>query len=63
MEGTFHAIIYFITFGYGWPLHYDEGGINHNKRGVKRGGDGNMGSWCLSLYLLDIYEKFVCQVL
>lgn len=64
MEGTFHAIIQFITFGfgYGWPLHQEEGGINHNKRGVKGGGgDGDMGSWCLSLYVLDIYMSVLIR--
>ena len=64
MEGTFHAILQFITFGfgYGWPLHQEEGWINHNERGVKGGGgDGDMGSWCLSLYVLDIYMSVLIE--
>ena len=67
MEGTFHAILQFITFGfgYGWPLHQEEGGINHNKREVKGGGGGGGGemvTWVVGVSHC-MYWIFTCQFL
>ena len=57
MEGTFHAILQFITFGfgYGWPLHQEEGGINHNKREVKGGGGRWWHGYLVSLIVCTGY--------